>query len=191
MNKLCKSEIIIISEFLETHEFMLFLRSNNIIYKALNILISWRKPYFIYCNPCSNYSDDYTQLVNKIRNENPGINCIDPNPEIRALLTLGKYKSTSYFLKPDIITIPYIFKNYFLYIPSIHIVIDTNLFINDKLTKYQNKINNLENLETSEKSKIHYFNKLLIWKTKMDKYNIRSDIYFKSYNQRIQKLLNK
>lgn len=194
MNKVSKDETILISTFLETHEFMLFLRSSNIIYKSLSHLISWRKPYFILCNPCYNYSSEFNDLLDKIIKDNPEVNYASAEPEIRALLILGKSKSTTGIFKPNIVAVPYIFRNHINLIGKCKYdtdLINYTLLIYDKLTKYQNKINNSDNIDDIDKAKIFYFNKLLIFKSKLDDYIKYDNIYFNIYNERLEKLLNK
>jgi len=96
--------------------------------------------------------------------------------------------------------VPWIFKDYLKikYDPEYNYYkpkIKFNKILKDKLLKYNTKISSIT--DPNSQLKIHYFNKLISWHTKITNYKNRSiihyatylDNYFETYNQRLEKLI--
>lgn len=202
MNSLCKDLYIKCIDFLEIHEFIIMLSISKISNKILKDLIPWRKPY-ITIHPFGTLTEECKILVDELIKNNPKSTYDDhySGPIIHVALKLGINSILNYasFLNPSLFAIPWVFRNYIDFVDeSEHFTtkIKFNKFLKDKLIKYKNKISTITDPILKSQHKIHYFDKLSLWETKIINYKNRIDYtsfgyqdnYFYSYNERLMKL---
>lgn len=185
-----------IVRYLETQEFMLYIRVSAEIYSKCRNLIKWRKPY-IRVDCCPFRTPECLALIYELEKNNPlskEYNHYD-GPIVHAILILGVEKvSTAKYFRPRLIAVPWVFRKVLEY--EVHDgykldVVQYDKFLRLKFIKYRDKIDNIPNPDLKAKQKIHYFDKLSNWERKLTAYQKTDDVYINAYNDRLEKLINK
>jgi hypothetical protein len=183
--------------FLETQEYMSFLKVSKVIHKNICHMNDERKPYISAYD--SNYggveiSEVCRKLRNKLEFENDGNNIFDKyrsGPLVRAILELGSKKSSSQYSRITLCAVPYKFKNCVVYgyngIKTPYG--DTNLYMRQLIRQQRTMLDEIEDPVRRLELQNIYFRNLLCEEKKVTEYDKKGDRYMNIYNRRLEKLI--
>lgn len=189
LNNMCRDTYDVLIAFLETQDYMLFLRTTKHIYQNIHHTINNRKPYVIAYN--DNYGEfGISKECSKLRYEIHSSNryvlnthyCHRSGALIHAILQLGAEKSSTYS-NIKLFVVPWKFRKNIKY-NGHNPFIDFSGYLKNLIIKYKKKVDNVAAAEKKNMQSF-YFEKLVREQENVSRYNDFDYIYAKIYADKL------